>query len=164
MTFISPKKLFSFSRYLKFCLDFFIMQQSNMTRKIWLISEFMTLQPGQQTIVIHILPNISRSKGNQTKKFGQLIEYNMRNIFLEKSYTECSGETIPKLFSEKSKLSISLDQQCKVLYSLFLLDAQVEGYRNTLNLISRPLAFISYKAFLENKKRSGTSFLSSFAA
>ena len=57
-----------------------------------------------------MLPNISRSKGNQTIKFGQLIEYNMRNIFLEKSYAECSGETIPKLFSEKSKLSISLDQ------------------------------------------------------
>ena len=49
----------------------------------------MTSQPGKQTIAIHILPNISRSKGNQTMKFGQLIEYNMRNIFLEKSYTKC---------------------------------------------------------------------------
>ena len=29
-------------------------------------------------------------------KFGQLIEYNMRNIFLEKSYTNFDGETIPK--------------------------------------------------------------------
>ena len=26
---------------------------------------------------MHILPNISRSKGNQTVKFGQLIEYKM---------------------------------------------------------------------------------------
>ena len=34
-----------------------------------------------QTIAIHILPNISQSKGNQTKQFGQLIEYNKRNIF-----------------------------------------------------------------------------------
>ena len=34
-----------------------------------------------QTIVIHILPNISRSKENQTMKFGQVIECNMRNIF-----------------------------------------------------------------------------------
>ena len=57
-----------------------------------------------------MLPNISKSKGNQTKKFGQLIEYNMRNIFLEKSYTKCGGETIPRLFSKNSKLSISLDQ------------------------------------------------------
>ena len=35
----------------------------------------MTSQPGQQTIVIHILPNISRSEGNQAMKFGQLIQY-----------------------------------------------------------------------------------------
>ena len=40
---------------------------------------------------IHILPNNSRSKDNQTTKFGQLIEYNMINIFLEKSYTKCGG-------------------------------------------------------------------------
>ena len=71
----------------------------------------MTSQPVKQTIAIHILPYISRSKDNQTVKFGQLIEYNMRNIFLEKSYTKCGGETIPKPFSKKSKLSISLDQQ-----------------------------------------------------
>ena len=31
-----------------------------------------------------MLPNISRSDGNQTMKFGQVIEYNMRNIFVEK--------------------------------------------------------------------------------
>ena len=39
-------------------------------------------------------------------KFGQLIEYSMRSIFLEKSYTKCDGETIPKSFSKKSKLRI----------------------------------------------------------
>ena len=61
------------------------------------------------TVAIHILPNIS-SKGNQTMKFGQLIEYNMRNIFLEKSYTKCGGETIPRPFPEKPKLTISMDQ------------------------------------------------------
>ena len=70
----------------------------------------MTSQPGKQTIVIHILPNISRSRGNQIMKFDQLIECNIRNIFLEKSYTKCYGETSPIPFSEKLKLSISLDQ------------------------------------------------------
>ena len=34
----------------------------------------MTSQPGWQTITTHMLPNISQSKGNQTMKFGQLIE------------------------------------------------------------------------------------------
>ena len=43
-------------------------------------------------------------------KFGQLIEYNMRNIFHEKSYTKYDGETISRPFSKKSKLSISSDQ------------------------------------------------------
>ena len=44
----------------------------------------MTLQPGLQTIAIHIIPNASQSKYNQTMKFGQLIDYNKRNIFLQK--------------------------------------------------------------------------------
>ena len=39
----------------------------------WLISKFMTSQPGLQTIAIHMLSNISQSKGNQAIKFGQLI-------------------------------------------------------------------------------------------
>ena len=46
----------------------------------------MTSQPGQQTISRHIFPNISETKGNQTMKFGQLIEHSNRNIFLQKSY------------------------------------------------------------------------------
>ena len=50
-------------------------------RKLRLITKFMTSQTGQQIIAIHILPNISGSKRNQAMKFGQLIEYNMRNIF-----------------------------------------------------------------------------------
>ena len=47
-----------------------------------------------------ILTNISRSKGNLAIKFGQLIEYNMRNTLLNKSYTKCGGETIPRPFSK----------------------------------------------------------------
>ena len=71
----------------------------------------MTSQPGQQTIAIHILPDISRSKGNQAIKFGQLVEYNMRNIFVEKSYPKCARDIIiPRPLSKNSKLSISLDQ------------------------------------------------------
>ena len=46
----------------------------------------MTPQSGYQTIAIHILPNISRSKGNQTIKFGQVIQHNKKNIFIQKSF------------------------------------------------------------------------------
>ena len=59
---------------------------------------------------MHILPNIWRSKGNQTMNFGQLIDYYMRIIFIEKWYTKCVGKTSPRPFSEILKLSISLDQ------------------------------------------------------
>ena len=34
----------------------------------------------------------------------------MTEVFLEKSYTECGAETSPRPFSEKWKLSISLDR------------------------------------------------------
>ena len=60
-------------------------------------------------------------------KFNQLIDYNVRNIFLEKSYTKCDRETSPRPFSEKLKLSISLDQESKVSYSLFLLYAKLKA-------------------------------------
>ena len=43
-------------------------------------------------------------------KFCALTEYNIRNIFLEKSYSKCGGETIPRFLSKKIKLTISLDQ------------------------------------------------------
>ena len=52
----------------------------------------MTSQTG------NILPNISRSNGNQKIKFGQFIEYNMINIFLEKSCTKSGGETSARPF------------------------------------------------------------------
>ena len=59
-------------------------------------------------------------------KPGQLIGYNLRNIFLKKSYTKCGGEPIPRIFSEKSKFNVSLDQYFKVSYiNLFLLFANL---------------------------------------
>ena len=70
----------------------------------------MTSQRGLQTIAIQNLANISRSKGNQTMKLGQLIQYNMRTIFLEKLFSKCGAETIPRSISKKSNLSISLNQ------------------------------------------------------
>ena len=42
-------------------------------------------------------------------KFAQLIEYNLRNIFLEKSFAKSGGEASPRSFYKKSKLSIFLD-------------------------------------------------------
>ena len=74
----------------------------------------MTSQPEKQTIAMHILPIMIRSKDNQKMKLGQLIEYDTRNIFLEPD-TKC-GEIIPRYFSEKSKLSTSLGILSNVSY------------------------------------------------
>ena len=51
--------------------------------KIRLASKLKTSTPAKKKIAIHSLPNISRRKDNQTIKFGQLIEYIIKNIFLE---------------------------------------------------------------------------------
>ena len=58
----------------------------------------MTSQPGKQTIPVHIVPNISSSKANQTMKFSHLIEYIRRTILFEKSYKKCGAETIRRPF------------------------------------------------------------------
>ena len=92
------------------------MYKNGLISKIRLILKLMASQPGLQTIAIHILPNISRSEGNQTMKFGQLIEYNMRSIFVEKSYTKCAGENFPRLLSKISKFSRSLKQLVSIVY------------------------------------------------
>ena len=56
----------------------------------------------------------------------------MKNIFLEKSYTKCSGDTSSNLFSKKTKLGISLDQWSEILRSLFVFYIQVKDYQNML--------------------------------
>ena len=59
----------------------------------------MTWQPGLQTIAIHILPNVSQGKGNQSMKLDQVIEYNKGNIFFFKNYAEKeAGKLVPDLF------------------------------------------------------------------
>ena len=76
-------------KYSNFCLDFSFMLKNGLIRKIKSISRIMTWQPGKQTIAIHIPPNISRSKSNQTMKFGQLIIFKelllqqIKEIFLK---------------------------------------------------------------------------------
>ena len=56
----------------------------------------------EQTIVTHILPNISRIKGNQTMKFGQLIKCNMifkfQQIFLKSHTQNVIGKLAPDPF------------------------------------------------------------------
>ena len=81
------RTLFVFSIF-KFLSWIFGYAGNGLIRNLGLISKCMTSSTEKQIITIHILPNISRSKDNQSREFGQLIEYNMRKVFLEKSKTK----------------------------------------------------------------------------
>ena len=85
-----------------------------------------------------------------------IMQKNMRNIFLEKSYTKCGGETIARPFSKKSNHlcinSLKFYMVCFIVY-------QVEDYQNILKLSYRLLALtvwnqscclIFYMIFKEN--------------
>ena len=72
----------------------------------------------------------------------------MKSIFHEKSYTKYGGETIPRPFCKKSKLSISLFIVC-----------QAEGYRNILKLVVDHLLSPHIKLFYFKKKRLSLSAL-----
>ena len=75
--------------------------------------------------MIHILTNISRSKGNETIKFGQLIKYNMRNIKKKKTQN-----VMEKLFSNpllKNNNSAYPWINSLQFYSLFLLYAKLRA-------------------------------------
>ena len=88
----------------------------------------------------------------------------MKNILFKKPYTKCGVEATSITIYEKSKLSLCLDQQAEIVYSLFLLYVQVYVYQNTLQLRCLRLAFTLYKAFfLKKKKRSRTSLPASFS-
>ena len=58
----------------------------------------MTSQSDLQTIAIHMLSNISQSKGNQTMEFGQLIEYNKRILFFKNYAENEAGRLVLNLF------------------------------------------------------------------
>ena len=132
----------------------------------WSYQKTATSQLDYRTISTNILPNISRNKVNQALKYGQSIEYNTRNIFLEKSYIKCGGETISGPLSKKKKKNkiqlISGSVVLSFIQFVFLV-YHVNGHRNILKLSCRTLAFTSHKAFLK-KQRSGASLPFLFSA
>ena len=74
-------------KILNLYLDFLVMQQNPEREK--------------QTIAIHILPNISKSKGNQTIKFGQLIGYIWEAFFLKNHTQNVLEKQFPDLFLKR---------------------------------------------------------------
>ena len=95
----------------------------------------MISQPGEQLTPIQILHKISKYNSNQAMKFDQLIEYNIRNLFLEKLYTACGEKRFPEPFLQ------------------FVVTArQVEDYRNILKLAVDHLILPHIKHFKKTKR------------
>ena len=85
------KNCFLFHLKSSFCYQDIIIYV--LIRNIKLNLKFMMSQPGYNTHIYNTIyincnthiAHCSRSKGNQTMKFGQLIYYNKGKIFLQKS-------------------------------------------------------------------------------
>ena len=116
-----------------------------------------------QTIAIHILPNISRSKGNRTMKFGQLIEYNMKTFFLKNHTQNMMEKAFPDSFLKYQNWACLWTNSLK-FYTVYFIACKVEGSRNMLKLSCRLLAFTSRKAFLKSKEKSEASLPPSFSS
>ena len=113
----------------------------------------MTLKSGQQIITIHILFNISSSQCNQAMKIGQLIEYNTRNIFIEKLYTKYGGEASPRPFHKNQNWTYLWTNSLKCYKVCFYCMFKSKVYQNIFKLKCRTLVFILYKAFFFLKKK-----------
>ena len=93
MLFISSWNLLSFKRYLNSCPDCFGHVRKWLDKKAKVNFKIYNVIAWETNNSIHILPNILRSKGNHTMKFGQLLGCNVRNSFLQKSCRKWGWET-----------------------------------------------------------------------
>ena len=110
------------------------------------------------------MTNLSRSKGNRGIKFGQFIEYNIRNIFSWKTKRKMWLRNYFNTFFKKIKIEhISWSIIWSVIQFVFV-TWQVDDYQNILKLNCIHFHFTSYKAFFKNEERSGTSVPAIFSA
>ena len=82
-------------------LPYFLGSVENiLIRKLRLILKSMTSQNGKQAFTIQTLLNVSRSKGSQIRKFGQLKEHNERIFFffLENRTQKVVEKLVPHSF------------------------------------------------------------------
>ena len=91
---------------------------------------------------MYIFTNISRNKDNPGIKFGQLIEYNMRNIRIQ-NHVQNMVEKLNRAYLWINNLKF---------YTVRFYCMQVEDCPNILKLSCRPLAFTSYKALSKTNR------------
>ena len=82
----------------------------------------------------------------------------MRKNFLQKSYTNCGGETSPRTKVEHIS-GLLVYSFIKVVF----IACWVEDKKNLLKLSFRLLTFTWYKAFLKKKNKPGSSLSALFS-
>ena len=87
-----------------FVLNFLIMQEKDLIRKLRLFSKFITSSTRKQIIRTHIFPNISKSKSNETWE-----------IFFFKYHNDKKAE---RLVPEHFWLSIAIKANCAKLQTV----------------------------------------------
>ena len=122
----------------------------------------MTSQHVGKKQLQYILPNISKSKGNQTMKFGQLKEYNMGNIFSKNHAQNVVQKLLPGPFlKNKNWVFLWISSFIVCFYCM-------PSWGQSIYLVKlscMTLDFTSYKVFFKrNRKRPGTSLPASFSA
>ena len=117
-----------------------IMKENGFIRKLRLVLKVMMSQAAQQTTEIHILLNIWQGKFNQTMKFGQLIEYNMNNIFLVNHTKNVLERPVPDILWE-IKIEHIFASTVWIVMNLLLLYVQVEVHGNVFRIRCWPLDF-----------------------
>ena len=109
------------------------------------------------------MPDISRSKDNQTLKFGQLIEYNMRNIFLKCHARNVVEKVIPDSFLKNQNWAYYLWINSLNSMPFVFIVWQSRGLPKHVETKVLTTCFY-HRAFFKNKKRSETSFPILFSA
>ena len=124
----------------------------------------MTLQSGKQTFAIHILPCISRSKDNQTVKYGQLIEYNMKRIFLENQTQNIVEKLVPNPFLKNQNWAYLWINSLK-FYRVNLYWVPSWGLSKYYETKLQTTYFYFFESFFKKQKEVwGTSLSASFCA
>ena len=149
--------------YLNFCLNFLVTQKKRLDQKdktSFIIYDTTWSQPGKKTIAIHIFSNISQSKDNQILKFGQLIKYNKRNIFLRHSYRNLGRKTSSKhfLFFKEALYEVKASD-LQLSFDIF---RQPSTWHTTKTNCIKLLLIQRYAQLRYFRKGSGNSFSTTF--
>ena len=92
------KSSFRSQDFQTFVLTFWSCRKKRLIIKLKLILKFMTSQPGQQTIAIHIFLNVSWIKDNWAIKFGQLQSLTIEIVLIKNNAEKKAGRRVPDLF------------------------------------------------------------------